>query len=116
MGAVINGNSTTIKGWSPFWYIIVLIQIYSLPKLLRELFTGQKIFRNILGKWSCLDRYIFAGTTGAGALVYLIFASAEPQASIIGNDELEPTEVEKDIHGDNKYVKELSKQKLCTYK
>ena len=29
MGAVINGNSTTIKGWSPFWYIIVLIQIFS---------------------------------------------------------------------------------------
>ena len=37
MGAVINGNSTTIKGWSPFWYIIVLIQIFSfLQKFLEK--------------------------------------------------------------------------------
>ena len=42
MGAVINGNSTTIKGWSPFWYIIVLIQIYLLPKLLRNCFRGKR--------------------------------------------------------------------------
>ena len=53
-----------------------------------------------------MNQYIFAGTTGAGALVYLIFASAEPQPSIIGDVETESKEVEKDIHGDNKYVKE----------
>ena len=63
-------------------------------------------FPNIFRKWPYLDQYIFAGTTGAGALVYLILASAEPQPSIIGGIETESDEVEKDIHGDNKYVKE----------
>ena len=61
---------------------------------------------NIFQKWPYLNQYIFAGTTGAGALVYLIFASAEPQPSIIGDVETESEEVEKDIHGDNKYVKD----------
>ena len=63
-------------------------------------------FENIFRKWPYLDQYIFAGTTGTGALVYLIFASAEPQPSIIGDIETKSEEVEKDIHGDNKYVKE----------
>ena len=53
-----------------------------------------------------MKQFISAGTTGAGALVYLIFASAEPQPSIIGDVERESEEVEKDIHGDDKYVKD----------
>ena len=60
MGAVINGNSTTIKGWSPFWYIIVLIQIFSFLQKFEEklecnffkYFSEMAIFESVYFRWN----------------------------------------------------------------